>query len=277
MIPFAMIQSVSCLAFFLAFAVAKSPAEPKGKKTVIVGTIQAIDPSGQRFEIRLEDRSIQSIHLDSSSKVYFVGFLETTEKKPKNGYGVKATCDPSGLVTTVSFTPPVGQPSMLGERRLSMPEQELFRQVDRDRSQSISYVEFSQYVYFSAKHGPDSFRKADIDGDGVLNLTEFISALAKVSWWRLSRKTPDDWFLEADKNHDRGLDVEEFKHICPSGNHVDNIFKRSDEDDSGYLSAEEITAYIRDVTHGKKKDTRQKKDTPRKSKVNEEGGSLPCR
>lgn len=257
MIPFAMIQSVSWLAFFLPLAVAKSPAESKEKKSVIVGTIQAIDSSGQRFEIRLEDRSIQSIHLDSSSKVYFVGLLATAEKKPKNGFGVKATCDPSGLVTTVSFTPPVGQPSMLGERRLSMTEQELFRQVDRDSSQSISYVEFSQYVYFSAKHGPDSFRKADIDGDGVLNLTEFISALAKVSWWRLSRKTPNDWFLEADKNRDRGLDVEEFKHICPSGNHIDNIFKRSDEDGSGHLSAEEITLYIRDLTHGKKK-TRRK-------------------
>ena len=36
----------------------------------------------------------------------------------------------------------------------------------------------------------------DKDSDGVLDSAEFVAALSKVSWWKLSRKTPDEWFNE---------------------------------------------------------------------------------
>ena len=140
---------------------------------------------------------------------------------------------------------------MVGEKRLTMTERELFNEVDKDASRSVSYVEFSKHIYYSPKHGPDSFRKADRDRDGVLGTAEFMNALSGVSWWKLSRQTADEWFLQADKNRDEMLDVEEFATICTSGNHIENVFKRADEDKSGSLTQHETVAYIRSVTHGK--------------------------
>ena len=150
---------------------------------------------------------------------------------------------------------------MLGEKRLAMTVRELFRSVDRDTSNSVSYVEFSRHIFHSPKHGPDSFRKADGNSNGVLDSSEFTEALSKVSWWKLSRRTPGEWFRQADHNEDEKLDLEEFAMICTSGNHIENIFKRSDADDDGSLTQQETSAYIRSVTHGK-----QKKRTTRKPK-----------
>ena len=102
----------------------------------------------------------------------------------------------------------------------------------------------------------------DSDGDGGLSSTEFLNALEKVSWWILSRKTPDVWFREADNNGDDTLSMKEFGHICTSGNHINNVFKRADLDDSGDLSLRETTTYIRSITHGKQNNrkSRQRKD-----------------
>ena len=123
--------------------------------------------------------------------------------------------------------------------------------VDKDASTFISYVEFNKYIYHSPKHSPDSFRKADKDNDGVFDTAEFVEALSKVSWWKLSRKTPYKWFIQADKNMNRMLDIKEFAWICTSGNHIANIFKRTDRDESDSLTQRETEAYIRSVTHGR--------------------------
>ena len=149
--------------------------------------------------------------MNSESKVYFVGLPAKGGPKPRVGLGVKATCEKDGRMSrSISFTPPVGEPSMLGEKRLTMTESELLKEVDKDASNTISYVEFSKYIYHSPKHGPDSFRKADKDSDGVLDTAEFVEALSKVSWWKLSRKTPDEWFTQADKSKNGMLDIKEF-------------------------------------------------------------------
>ena len=87
---------------------------------------------------------------------------------------------------------------------------------------------------------------------GNLDLNEFVEALKSVSWWKLSRKTPEDWFLQADQNQNESLDIKEFAQICTSGNHIENIFKRTDQDGSGALNLQETTSYIRSVTHEKK-------------------------
>ena len=42
--------------------------------------------------------------------------------------GVKATCEKDGRIKSISFTPPVGEPSMLGEKRLTMTEAELLKE-----------------------------------------------------------------------------------------------------------------------------------------------------
>jgi len=83
-------------------------------------------------------------------------------------------------------------------------------------------------------------------------MAEFVEALSKVSWWKISRKTPDEWFIQADSNRNNNLDVKEFSQICTSGNHIGNIFKRTDRDTSGKLSLQETVAYIHNVTRCQK-------------------------
>lgn len=233
---------------------AQAQSNSKGPdRPVVVGTLKSVDSSGSKFDVQQSGEYLRKLYVNSESKVYFVGLPTKGEQKPRAGMGVKATCEKDGRVKTISFTPPVGEPSMLDEKRLTMTESELLKEVDKDASNSISYVEFSKYIYNSPKHGPDSFRKADKDSDGVFDTDEFVEALSKVSWWKLSRKTPDEWFIQADSNRDRKIDVKEFSQICTSGNHIDNIFKRTDRDTSGQLSLRETVAYIRSVTHGVKR------------------------
>jgi Ca2+-binding EF-hand superfamily protein len=233
---------------FLAQSNSKEPNRP-----VVVGTLKSVDSSGTRFDVQQSDEDLRKLYVNSESKVYFVGLPAKGEQKPRAGLGVKAICEKDGRVKTISFTPPVEEPSMLGVKRLTMTESELFKEVDKNVSESISYIEFDKYIYHSPKHGPDSFRKADKDSDGVLDTTEFVESLSKVSWWKLSRKTPGEWFIQADKNRNYMLDIKEFAWICTSANHIENIFKRTDRDDSGSLTQRETEAYIHSVTHGKHK------------------------
>ena len=239
-------------AFSVLASNAQAPSNSKGpNRPVVVGTLKSVDSSGTRFDVQQSDEYLRKLYLNSESKVYFVGLPAKGEQKPRAGLGVKAICEKDGRVKTISFTPPVGEPSMLGVKRLTMTESELFKEVDKNVSESISYIEFNKYIYHSPKHGPDSFRKADKDSDGVFDTTEFVEALSKVSWWKLSRKTPAEWFIQADKNRNCMLDIKEFAWICTSGNHIENIFKRTDRDESGSLTQRETAAYIRSVTHGK--------------------------
>lgn len=231
----------------------------KSDSPVVVGTLKSVDSSGNKFEIQQDSGYLRKLYLDSKSKIYFVGLPAKVDHQPKPGQGVKATSDKDGRVKTISFTPSVGNTTMLGENRLKMTELELLIEIDKDGSNTISYVEFSKYIYHSPKHGPDSFRKADKDSDGSLNTPEFGDALSKVSWWRISRKTPKEWFMQADKDKDGILGVDEFAVISTSGNHIENIFKRTDSDKSGNLSEQETEAYIRSVTHGKQKSRRKRK------------------
>lgn len=247
-------------AFSVLASHAQAQSNSKGPDSaVVVGTLKSVDSSGTKFDVQQSGEYLRKLYVDSESKVYFVGLPAKGEQKPTADQGVKATCDKDGRVKTISFTPPVGEPSMLGEKRLRMTESELLKEVDKDASNSISYVEFSKYIDHSPKHGPDSFRKADKDSDGVLDTAEFVEALSKVSWWKLSRKTPADWFIQVDKNSDGTLDIKEFASISTSGNHIDNIFKRTDRDDSGSLTQRETAAYIRSVTHGKQSSRKTRK------------------
>jgi Ca2+-binding EF-hand superfamily protein len=240
----------------------KVHAKPNSKGSnspIVVGTLADVDSSGKAFDVQQTGESLRKLHLDSQSKVYFVGFSGKSKREPQVGFGVKASCGKDGQIKTITFTPSVGEPSAIGEQRLTMTEQELFNEVDKDGSKSISYGEFSEHIYYSPKHGPDSFRKTDQNGDGVLNATEFNKALSGVSWWKLSRTTPNKWFVQADENKDDTLSIKEFATICTSGNHIENIFKRVDEDKSGGLTPLETEAYIRSVTHEEKKSRKKRK------------------
>jgi WD40 repeat protein len=257
---FGSITAVVISIFFIDSVSVQAKPNSKGvDSAIVVGTLTRVDSSGKAFDVQQTGESLRTLRLDSKSKVYFVGFSGKSKQEPQAGFGVKASCGKDGQIKTITFTPPVGEPSTLEKKRLSMTKQELFNEVDKDGSKSISYPEFSTYIYYSPKHGPDSFRKTDQDGDGMLDTTEFNTALSGVSWWKLSRTTPDEWFVQADENKDDTLSIKEFASICTSGNHIENIFKRADGDKSGGLTRSETEAYIRSVTHEEKKEKKSRK------------------
>ena len=258
-------QTICTLTFItsvlsLLLPVVQAQSNSKGKTSrIVVGTLKSVDASGKKFDVLQNGEQLRQLHVNAKSVVQFVGLTPEGERKPRVGMEVKATCEKDDSIKSITFTPSVGEPEMLGEQRLKMTEQQLFNEVDKDSSNSISYVEFSRYIYHSPKHGPDSFRKVDKDSNGVLDVAEFAVALSKVSWWKLSRQSPDEWFLKADENKNGLLDMKEFASICSSGNHMENHFGRVDRDNSGSLTPRETTAYIRSVTHGKEKDRKKRK------------------
>ena len=249
-------QTIACVVLSSCCFASSTYAQSNSKgenSSVVVGVLKEVNAAGGDFKVLQAGETLRELHTDSKSKVYFVGIADEAARKVTVGYGVKASCDKDGRIKTISFTPPIPELRTLGEKRLSMTPAELFKQVDADKDGRVGYGEFSRSVYHSPKHGPDHFRKADSDIDGGLGSDEFLKALEKVSWWTLSRKASQAWFQEADADGDEQLSMKEFAHICTSGNHIDNVFKRADRDESGSLNQRETAAYIRSVTHGKQK------------------------
>ena len=137
-----------------AYAQSNSKGE---NSSVVVGILKEVNAAEGKFKVLQTGQLLRELHADSKSKVYFVGIANEAMRKATVGYGVKATCDKTGRIKTISFTPPIPQPKPLGEERLAMTSTELFKHVDADKDGSVGYVEFSRSVYYSPKHGPDHF------------------------------------------------------------------------------------------------------------------------
>jgi len=220
----------------------KGPHSP-----IVVGVLKSADRN--QFQVLQSGQNPRHLVLTQKSQIHYVGMPDKADHHPVPGYGVKAKVDKDGRIKSVLFTHPLGKLAPLSDARLSLSEQELLAKADADQDGNVSYVEFSRSIHHSPKHGPDSFRKNDKDGDGMLNQKEFNRSLQGVAWWTLSRKTPAEWIATADNNHNEKLTLDEFKVICTSGNHIDNVFRRADKDKSGDLSVKEATAYIHSITH----------------------------
>ena len=130
---------------------------------------------------------MRKLFADDKTKVYFVGLPKKADHRPSEGYGVKASSEKDGRLKSIIFTHPLSKAQPLGEEQLVTLAGELFSKVDRNADGRLGYVAFSKMIYYSPKHGPDAFRKADKDPDGKLNQKEFAQSLKGVSWWRLSR------------------------------------------------------------------------------------------
>lgn len=236
------------LILFLLPATLHAQSNSKGASSpVVVGVLKSAE--GNQFQVLQGGELLRKLVLGPKSQVHYVGMHDKADHHPVPGYGVKAKVAKDGSIKSILFTQPIGKTVPLGERRLMISERELLEEIDRDRDGKVSYVEFARSIYDSPKHGPDGFRKNDKDGDGGLNQKEFNRSLSAVAWWKLSRKPPADWIATADKDDNGNLTLEEFKTICTGGNHIDNVFRRTDKDKSGDLSGTEVTAYIKSITH----------------------------
>jgi Ca2+-binding EF-hand superfamily protein len=229
---------------------------------IAVGSLIRIEEGGSKLIVKTRDHE-RTLKLHAKATVTYVGMPKKSEHKPTVGYGVKARVASDGQLKSILFTPPIPAEVPLGEDRLTLSEAEIFKKIDEDANGTIGYVEFSKRVLHSPKHGPDRFLKSDKDESGSLDGKEFSSVLAGVSWWKLSRITPEQWMKESDSNDDGKLTKTEFSEICVSSSHIDNVFKRADQDSSGDLDLKETKAYIRQITHGSAKTDKRKK---RKSK-----------
>ena len=235
------------LILFLLPATLHGQSNSKGASSpVVVGELKSVE--GNQFKVLQGGELLRKLVLRPKSHVHYVGMHDKAAHHPVAGYGVKAKVEKDGSIKSILFTQPIGKMVPLGERRLMMSERELFEKIDEDRNGMVSYVEFARSIYHSPKHGPDGFRKYDRDGDGGLNQEEFNRSLSTVAWWKFSRKQPADWIANADEDDNGKLTLDEFKAICTSGNHIDNVFRRTDKDKSGDLSGTEVTAYIESIT-----------------------------
>ena len=128
-----------------------------------------------------------------------------------------------------------------------MTPAELLRTADLDQSGEVSYVEMSKTLFSSLKHGPVAFHKSDQDHSGSLNLQELPSLLAKVKWWKMSRKTPDEWFNSSDQDKNGVLFQEELAVLLGSEAHIGVFFKRADNNTSGDLDLTEVSLLINEL------------------------------
>ena len=81
-------------------------AKPNSKgadSSIVVGTLTDVDSSGRTFHVQQTGESLRKLHLDSQSKVYFVGFSKKNKQEPQAGFGVKASCEKDGQIKTITF------------------------------------------------------------------------------------------------------------------------------------------------------------------------------
>lgn len=128
----------------------------------------------------------------------------------------------------------------------TLSAEELFKATDLNKNGQLDYVEYATRIFQSYKHLPDRFRsKMDTDKNDVLNLPEFTATLDNLDWWRLSRKSAEEWLNTADKDKNGQLEPEEAKTVTGTAHgKFDKLFEKLDKDKSGGLSASELQRHL---------------------------------
>ena len=73
------------------------------------------------------------------------------------------------------------------------------------------------------------------------------SLLAKVKWWKMSRKTPKEWFNSSDQDMNGVLSQGELAVLLGSEAHIGIFFKRADKNTSGDIDLSEVTLFINEL------------------------------
>jgi Ca2+-binding EF-hand superfamily protein len=234
----------SCL---IAMSVPALAAEKKSRKpqgVMLIGIVEEAHNDHLMIATTMHKREKRKLILNEQSDVKYVGYDERTNEIET---GSMFRAQVSGeAITSMYVTPAIGKsfveptPEML-----KMTQSELFQLADKNQNRRISYVEMSQAIKpHSPKHGPVMFYKADTDRSGALNRKQFDELLVKVTWWKMSRKTPEEWFNDSDQDNNGVLSQKELAILQGTDAHIDKIFKSVDKDKSGDLAPAEVFAFI---------------------------------
>jgi Ca2+-binding EF-hand superfamily protein len=236
------IRYAAAVALLLAVPVIAQSNNKGANSPIALGPITEIGPENA-YVVITHDGASRKLVIGKSTKVAFVGMPEAARKLTV-GYGVKGRVK-KGKTGELKVTLPIGEPKSLGTDRHSLTEASILAKADNNQDGGIDYVEMSEWIYHSPKHGPDSFSKCDKNQDGLLSLTELPKLLEKVTWWKFSRKTAEEWFKLTDKDQNGSVSVKEFEFLAGKG-HAEARFKRADADKNKSLSPTEIAKYVGD-------------------------------
>jgi len=211
------------------------------KGETLFGIVEFVDGTKITVNHRRESRAFT---LEHKAKINYVSFLKS-EKEIKPGFFIRAEVNSDGQCKQLWVTLPIPSQNLKPtSKMLAMTPMQLLKMADANGDGELSYVEYATAIYRSPKHGPVGFGKADVDKSGTLNLKEFASKLQSIKWYRISRKTPAQWHMEADANSDGVLNRQEFVTFLGSTAHLETFFKRADRDNSGDLSVEDLASFI---------------------------------
>lgn len=227
--------------------------DEKESKDLAIGTVVRIEGKVIVFKTgKGEERSLTLIGEKWGSYVGFKGIGQTVTA-PQVGFGIKANIAKGDTIKGALFSPalPSFEP-IPGKHTLTAKQ--LFDITDKNANGEVDYLEYAARIFQSQKHLPDRYaEKFDLDKNDTMNLEEFTVSLDRLDWWRVSRKSLDEWMASTDKNRDGTLDSEEAKGVViGSHGNYDTLFKRFDRDKSGGLSASELQKYLDSVINGKK-------------------------
>ena len=214
---------------------------------VVVGKIKSA--KGKTVEVQ-QGEYLRKLTITEKSNIVFVSFVNDQEKM-KASYPVKAKVE-NNIISTIYITLPVNNVVRPTDKFMSLSTKELYKKTDVDGNGLISYVELATYIYYSPKHAPDTFHKADSDKSKELNFKEFENILKRVSWWSISRKSPSQWISTLDKNKNGKISMPEFEPMAGKS-HLEARFKRYDNDKSNDLNLAELTRYIQSVMQPRQK------------------------
>lgn len=237
----------SLLICIICFSAQTLSAQNKSKgpnSPLVIGIIK--EAHDDQIIVITRDKYTRTLAIGEKSTMTYVGF-DKDKKEIKAGFAVRAEVHEE-VIQSILVTPPVNEDKVEPTPEIvKMTPAELLKTADLEQSGAVSYVEMSKTLFSSLKHGPVAFDKSDQDHSGSLNLQERPSLLAKVKWWKMSRKTPEEWFKSSDQDKNEVLSQEELAVLLGSDAHPGIFFKRADKDKSGDLNLTEASLFLNEL------------------------------
>ncbi len=225
-------SSLICLICLNAQTVSADNRSKGAESPMVVGIIE--EAHDDHIVVITRDKYKRTLAIGEKSTITYVGF-DKEKKEIKARFAVRAEVNKE-VIKSILVTPPVAEDRIEPTPEMvKMTPVELLKIADLNQSGEVSYVEMSKTLFSSLKHGPVAFHKSDQDHSGSLNLQELPSLLAKVKWWKMSRKTPEEWFNSSDQDKNGVLSQGELAVLLGSEAHIDVFFKRADKNTSGDL------------------------------------------